>query len=235
MEKNITADQIRNLLGSKISGDQLDFLLSLRPDIIQGLMAGRLKIAYANGARPFSELVSDCELAISYTGDCPEPSEEMFPLEHVCGVGDHDLTLFDHLWGVEEYFFAPEEDGLPISKKLSLLKKRVKAMNKEAGYNKYMLCGIRRALEYVADNPQVQVDHPLVVPMLSRHPRKDLVPFFFRIKIEECGKVVYDSRAFGARIIDEVDREGITSGRAGWLLLRRKPYAVPYEFRKKDA
>lgn len=234
MGKKINTDHIKEVLKSGLSGDELSYLLSIRPDVVRGLIEGRLKIGFAYGPRHFGDLISDCALSLSSSHDRPEPSQNLFPLEQVCGIDDYGHIMFDYMWKVEEYFFAPKEDGLPISKKLSLLKRRVKVMNRKAGYLKYALCGVRRALEYVDDNPQIQVDHPLVVPVLSRGPRKDLVPFFYYLKFEEDGNTIYESRIFEAKCVDEVDREG-PSGRAGWLLLRKKPSSVPKEFRKKNA
>ena len=67
-------------------------------------------------------------------------NENNFPLE---SISSDELD-----WEVHEYRFDRTVNGLDAFKKL-----------KKLGYR---LCGPRRAMEYIAKNPDIQLNHPLI-------------------------------------------------------------------------
>lgn len=102
--------------------------------------------------RTWQELLDACKQ------DWKNPSftEARWPLEPVASDESE--------WVAEEYFFHDDASG---TEKLRRLAEMVKK-------GEIRICGVRRAMEYVATHLDVQLDHPLVVPVSAQGAGGDL-------------------------------------------------------------
>ncbi|MBI5071898.1 hypothetical protein HZB93_03350 [Candidatus Falkowbacteria bacterium] len=152
-------------------------------DIVEALNTGRVTEEQLRRAL-FQSLLAACQQNLVK----PDFNGEHYPLEPV--------TLDEHEWEVAEYHFKDV-----ISDERAFAK--LKAMG-------YRLCGVRRAMEFIAVHPDLQLDHPLVVT--ARWQSSDdhrYVPIFHRAR--EVGRYLY---------LDRLPRD--FDPNFGWLLLRKR-------------
>jgi hypothetical protein len=98
-------------------------------------------------------------------------------------------------WEVYEYHFSETANGEDAFKNLEKLG--------------YRLCGVRRAMEFIAAYPDLQLDHPLVITARWQDPRGYwCAPFADRGVGKRRLDLVYLARGFDPRY--------------GWLVLRKR-------------
>ncbi|MBI5221897.1 MAG: hypothetical protein HY980_00130 [Candidatus Magasanikbacteria bacterium] len=105
-------------------------------------------------------------------------------------------------WEVSEHFFTDDAIG---EAKLHLLTKMVQR-------GEICLCGIRRAMEYVATHSDIQVDHPLIVPAPAQSSGGGLCLPAFGCDWGGAGR-----RELGLCLVSCV-----FGRRCGWLVLRKR-------------
>lgn len=155
-------------------------------DIAEALDTGRVTEEHLRRAI-FQSLLAACQQNLVK----PDFNEEHYPLEPV--------TLDEHDWEVAEYHF---KDVISDEQAFAELK----AMG-------YRFCGVRRAMEFIAVHPDLQLDHPLVVTARWQSPDGHwYVPIFHRAR--EVGRYLY---------LDDLPRD--FDPNFGWLVLRRKSAA----------
>jgi hypothetical protein len=92
-------------------------------------------------------------------------SEKLWPLEPVM---DDEVD-----WKMVEYHFNDTVDGTEGLRRLDELAKEGKIR---------LPAGSRRAMQWIAANPNVQVDHRVILPLSAKHPKsyQRCLPVFFR-------------------------------------------------------
>mgnify|MGYP001584498394 CR=1 FL=1 len=125
----------------------------------------------------------------------PDFTEARWPLEPV--------AVDEAVWDVGELLF---DDDVTGEVKIGRLKEMV-----EKGEIRF--CGIRRAMEYVATHLDVQLNHPLVVPVSAQDSVGFLCLPAFRYRWGGYGR----RRLALCRVSDGFGR------RCGWLVLRKRP------------
>lgn len=150
------------------------------------------------GTHSFAELLAACKQ--NWVHD--DFTEEHFPLEPVA-PDEAD-------WEVYEHHFDREISGL-----------RVFAELENRGYR---LCGPRRAMEFVAENQDIQLDHPLIIPTCWKSHDGNIwhVPLFGkRYPISGGCDLILCNLGHHYRpgfvLFHDFDPDH------GWLVLRRKP------------
>lgn len=156
-------------------------------DIAEALGAGRVTEEQLRRAI-FQSLLAACRQDLVE----PEFTEKHYPLEPV--APDEDK------WEVVEHKFDGKMKGEDAFTEL-------RAMG-------YRLCGPRRAMEFIAAHPDLQLDHPLMVTARWQDPKDGwCAPVFSRAR--EVGRYLY---------VERLDRDFGDDFRPGfsWLVLKKR-------------
>lgn len=156
------------------------------------VVLGTTTQAAAVVCKTFAELLAACQQGFVNPGF----TEERWHLEPV--EPDEDE------WEVAEYFFTDDADGIEKLRRLAELEKRGEIR---------MFRGVRRAMEFVASHLNLQLNHPLVVPVSAQDSDGVLcLPVFDFDWVD-------DVRERGLHLF--LVRLGFSSF-CGWLVLRKR-------------
>ncbi len=142
---------------------------------------------FCNKKATFQSLLAACRQDWVH----PDFEEKNFPLETVADDEDE--------WEVHEHHFQSAICG-------KIAFEEFKAM----GPLGFRLCGVRRAIEFIAAHPDLQLDHPLIVTTLGLNRGS-----------HRCAPVF--DRGDGKRKVYLNSLTGDFGPRCGWLVLHKRP------------